>query len=159
MTGIKVQLMQLGEPDEGGRRSSVPTGETEELAVDCVVAAIGQRVDLGDMLKGTAVRFTKKGTVEVDKITLQTDESDIFAGGDIVTGPRFAIDAIAAGKEASISIHRFVHEGQSLVIGSCGQGVPLHRQGRSPRGGARPEPHGRARRLPRQPRRGRQDLP
>ena len=117
VTGIKVQLMQLGEPDEGGRRSSVPTGETEELAVDCVVAAIGQRVDLGDMLKGTAVRFTKKGTVEVDKITLQTDESDIFAGGDIVTGPRFAIDAIAAGKEASISIHRFVHEGQSLVIG------------------------------------------
>ena len=81
------------------------------------MAAIGQRVDLGDMLKGTAVRFTKKGTVEVDKITLQTDESDIFAGGDIVTGPRFAIDAIAAGKEASISIHRFVHEGQSLVIG------------------------------------------
>ena len=117
VTGIKLQLMQLGEPDKSGRRSSSPTGETEELAVSCVVAAIGQRVDLGDMLKGTAVRFTNKGTVEVDKVTLQTDEGDIFAGGDVVTGARFAIDAIAAGKEASISIHRFVHEGQSLVIG------------------------------------------
>ncbi len=89
----------------------------EELAVDCVIAATGQKVDLGAMLDGTGVKFGKNGTVIVDPVTLQTGEPDIFAGGDVVTGPRFAIDAIAAGKEGSISIHRFVHEGQSLVLG------------------------------------------
>ena len=117
VTGVRLTLMSLGEADASGRRAAVPTGETKVIAADCVVAAIGQRVDLGNMLKGTAVRLTNKGTVEVDKVTLQTDEGDIFAGGDVVTGARFAIDAIAAGKEASISIHRFVHEGQSLVLG------------------------------------------
>ena len=117
VAGIRLQLMELGGSDASGRRSSVPTGETEELAADCVISALGQRVDLGDMLKGTAVRRRKNGTVEVDPVTLQTDEGDIFAGGDVATGASFAIDAIAAGKEASISIHRFVHEGQSLVLG------------------------------------------
>ena len=53
----------------------------------------------------------------VDPATYQTDEPDVFAGGDLVTGPKFAIDAIAAGKEAAVSIHRFVHPGQSQLIG------------------------------------------
>ena len=117
VSGIKLSHMQLGAADASGRRSVSPTGESEELAVDCVISAVGQRVELGDMLRGSAVRFNKNGTVKVDAVTLQTDEADIFAGGDVVTGPSFAIDAIAAGKEASISIHRFVHEGQSLVLG------------------------------------------
>ena len=52
-----------------------------------------------------------------DSLTYQTAEPDIFVGGDVYTGPKFAIDAIAAGKEAAVSIHRFVHEGQSLTIG------------------------------------------
>jgi len=60
--------------------------------------------------------FTQKGTVEVDPVTLQTKQSDIFAGGDIVTGPKFAIDAIAAGREGAESLHRFVHPGQSLTL-------------------------------------------
>ena len=104
--------------DASGRRQPVERkGVFEELAVDCVIAATGQKVDLGAMLDGTGVKFGKNGTVIVDPVTLQTGEPDIFAGGDVVTGPRFAIDAIAAGKEGSISIHRFVHEGQSLVLG------------------------------------------
>ncbi len=143
VAGIRLQLMELGGSDASGRRSSVPTGETEELAADCVISALGQRVDLGDMLKGTAVRRRKNGTVEVDPVTLQTDEGDIFAGGDVVTGARFAIDAIAAGKEASISIHRFVHEGQSLVLGRSVKeylsidkeavNVPIHNLNLTPR--------------------------
>src|SRR5699024_3190272 len=55
--------------------------------------------------------------IQVDEITYQTNHSDVFAGGDAVTGPRFAIDAIAAGKQAAISIHRFVQTGQDLLIG------------------------------------------
>lgn len=119
VSGLRLQLMELSEKsDASGRRSSVPrSGEFETLEVDCVISAAGQRVELGTMLEGTAVRFNKNGTVVVDPVTLQTDEGDIFAGGDVVTGPRFAIDAIAAGKEASISMHRAVHEGQSLVLG------------------------------------------
>ena len=53
----------------------------------------------------------------MDSLSYQTGEPDIFAGGDVVTGPRFAIDAIAAGKEGAISIHRFVHPGQRLDFG------------------------------------------
>ena len=115
---LKLQVMELGAPDERGRRTPVPVeGAFEMLKVDTVIAAIGQSVELGEMLAGTQVQRGKNGTVSVDATTLQTGESDIFAGGDVVTGPRFAIEAIAAGKEASVSIHRFVHPGQSLTIG------------------------------------------
>ena len=54
-------------------------------------------------------------TVKVDKLSFQTGESDVFAGGDAVTGPKFAIDAIALGKQGAISIHRYVH-GDNLTI-------------------------------------------
>ena len=119
VSGVKLQCLELSAvEDASGRRQPVERkGVFEELAVDCVIAATGQKVDLGAMLDGTGVKFGKNGTVIVDPVTLQTGEPDIFAGGDVVTGPRFAIDAIAAGKEGSISIHRFVHEGQSLVLG------------------------------------------
>ncbi len=143
VTGVRLQQMELTEGGEGGRRGVRATGECADMDVDCVITALGQRVELGDMLKGTAVRRRKNGTVEVDPVTLQTDEGDIFAGGDVVTGARFAIDAIAAGKEASISIHRFVHEGQSLVLGRSVKeylsidkeavNVPIHNLNLTPR--------------------------
>jgi len=63
------------------------------------------------------VEFNRNGTIKVDPLTYQTAEPDIFAGGDVVTGPKFAIDAIAAGKEAFISLHRFVNKGQTLTLG------------------------------------------
>ena len=108
--------MELGEPDEKGRRKPVGTGKFETIAVSSVIAAIGQVVDWGTLDVG-ALETTKKGTAVADSLTYQTAQPDIFVGGDCYTGPKFAIDAIAAGKEASISIHRYVHPGQTLSMG------------------------------------------
>ena len=116
VTGIRAERMALGEPDEKGRRKPVGTGEFETLAVDSVIGAIGQTVDWGTLDVG-ALTTTKKGTAEADALTYQTAQPDIFVGGDCYTGPKFAIDAIAAGKEAAISLHRYVHPGQTLTGG------------------------------------------
>ncbi|MBQ5786826.1 MAG: FAD-dependent oxidoreductase, partial [Oscillospiraceae bacterium] len=114
--GLKVEKMALGEPDEKGRRKPVGTGEFETIALDSVIGAIGQQVDWGKLDVGALVT-TKKGTAEADELTYQTAEPDIFVGGDVYTGPSFAINAIAAGKEAAISLHRWVHPGQTLTMG------------------------------------------
>ena len=87
-----------------------------EVLCDTVIAAIGQKTDFGGLDLG-AVKFSEKGYAEADAFTYQTDEKDIFTGGDVFTGPKFAIDAIAAGKQAAISMHRFSQEGQSLTLG------------------------------------------
>jgi len=116
VSSIKLEIMELGEADASGRRAPVGTGKYETLEVSAVIGAIGQKVDMGGIEKG-AMTFAKKGTVLADALTCQTSQPDVFAGGDVVTGPKFAIDAIAAGKEASVSIHRYVHPGQTLNIG------------------------------------------
>ena len=115
--GLKVERMQLGEPDEKGRRKPVGTGEFEVLDIDTVLGAIGQTADWGALLEGSRVMLNKRGYAEADSWTYQTAEPDIFVGGDIYTGPRFVIDAIAAGKEGADSLHRYVHEGHSLTLG------------------------------------------
>lgn len=84
---------------------------------DYVLLSVGQAFNYGNLLEGEGVKLTNRNTIEVDNVTLQSSKADIFAGGDVASGPRFAIDAIAAGKEAAISIHRFVQKGQSLVFG------------------------------------------
>ena len=89
--------------------------EGDACDVDCIIAAIGQRVDLGGL--AGEVEVNEKGLVIADPLTQQTSAKDIFAGGDVVTGPKFAIDAIAAGKEGSISLHRAVNPGQTLTMG------------------------------------------
>ncbi len=114
---LKVELMELGEADAKGRRKPVGTGKFQTVPVSSVISAIGQLVDMGGIDEGTNMQFSRKGTVYVDSLSYQTGEPDIFAGGDVVTGPKFAIDAIAAGKEGAISIHRFVHPGQRLDFG------------------------------------------
>ena len=116
VTGLRVEIMELGEPDEKGRRKPVGTGKFETIAVDSVIGAIGQKVDWGSLDVG-ALRTTAKGTAEADSLTYQTAEPDLFVGGDVYTGPSFAINAIAAGKEAAISLHRYVHPGQTLTMG------------------------------------------
>ena len=116
VNGLKVEIMELGEPDEKGRRKPVGTGKFETIAVSSVIAAIGQVVDWGTLDVG-ALETTKKGTAIADGLTYQTAQPDIFVGGDCYTGPKFAIDAIAAGKEAAISLHRYVHPGQTLTMG------------------------------------------
>ena len=113
---VKAERMALGEPDEKGRRKPVGTGEFETVEVDSVIGAIGQIVDWGKLDVGE-LKTDKKGLAQADSLTYQTAQPDIFVGGDVYTGPKFAIDAIAAGKEAAISLHRYVHEGQTLTMG------------------------------------------
>ena len=114
--GLKVELMELGEPDEKGRRKPVGTGKFETIEVDSVIAAVGQAIDWGTLDVG-ALATGKKGNAVADAVTYQTAQSDIFVGGDVYTGPKFAIDAIAAGREGAESLHRFVNDGQSLTVG------------------------------------------
>ena len=82
---------------------------------DSIIAAIGQTVDWGGLDIGD-LKVDEKGRAEADGFTYQTAQPDIFVGGDVLTGPKFAIDAIAAGKQGAVSLHRFVQEGQSLTI-------------------------------------------
>ena len=91
--------------------------ETELITLDAdlVIFAIGQAVKLGDLLKDTKVEFFRGVYPVADKLTYQTAEPDIFTGGDVFTGPKFAIDAIAAGKEAAESLHRFVQHGHMTI--------------------------------------------
>ena len=74
-------------------------------------------MEWGNLLENSKVELNPNKTIKADAFTLQTGEMDVFAGGDAMTGPKFAIDAIAMGKEAAISIHRYVQPGQSLIIG------------------------------------------
>ena len=93
--------------------------EEDCITVECenILLSIGQSICWGELLKDTAVEFNPNGTAKADPVTYQTKEPDIFVGGDVYTGPKFAIDAIAAGKQGCESIHRFVHEGHSLTLG------------------------------------------
>jgi len=86
-----------------------------EIAVDSVIAAVGQSIDWGMLDTGAMEKNAKNGAV-ADEVTYQTAQPDIFVGGDVYTGPKFAIDAIAAGREGAVSLHRFVNAGQSLTI-------------------------------------------
>lgn len=130
--------------DEEGRfNPQYDENETITVECDCVLIAIGQSIEWGNLLAGSKVELNPDNTVktvpikEVETFQMapaaglepemyhlptpfevyQTAESDVFAGGDAYTGPKFAIDAIAAGKEAAESLHRFVWEGHSLVLG------------------------------------------
>ena len=100
-------------------RFSPQYDEHDTVTIECenILVSIGQSIQWGTMLDGTRVRLNRNQTVMADERTYQTGEPDIFAGGDAYTGPKFAIDAIAAGKEAAESIHRYVQPGQSLTIG------------------------------------------
>lgn len=89
--------------------------ETITLEADFIIFAIGQTVVLKDLLKDTKVEFVRGVYPVADKLTYQTAEPDIFVGGDVFTGPKFAIDAIAAGKEAAESLHRFVQHGHMTI--------------------------------------------
>ena len=104
--------------DENGRFSP-QYDESETVTVNCrhVVEAIGQAAEWGGLLDHEDVERSANGLVIADPVTFQTSVKDIFVGGDIHHGAKFAIDAIAEGKLASESMHRYVHAGQSLTIG------------------------------------------
>ena len=102
--------------DEGRFNPSYDEADLETLDCENVIMSIGQSIIWGDLLKGTKVKLNRNGTVKADPVTYQTDEPDIFVGGDVYTGPKFVIDAIAAGREGMVSINRFVHPGNSLTL-------------------------------------------
>ncbi|MGN0445793.1 MAG: FAD-dependent oxidoreductase [Acutalibacteraceae bacterium] len=104
--------------DASGRFNPQYDGD-DTMTISCtdVLMAIGQSAQWGSLLEGTKVELNRNGTAKADKVTLQTAEPDIFVGGDIYHGARFAIDAIAEGKIAMYSINRYVHPGQSMTIG------------------------------------------
>ena len=103
--------------DEG--RFSPQYDDAERIEVDCktVIMAIGQAIDWGGLLEGTAVELAPNGAALADRRTYQTAQPDVFVGGDAFTGPSFVIDAIAAGHEAAVSLHRFAQKGSSLTVG------------------------------------------
>ncbi|MGI6267614.1 MAG: FAD-dependent oxidoreductase [Acutalibacteraceae bacterium] len=104
--------------DEDGKfNPKYDEAQTKIVDADHVLLSVGQAMDFGNLLADSKVEFNPNKTIKADAVTYQTAEPDVFVGGDVYTGPRFAIDAIAAGKEGAISIHRFVQPGQSLVIG------------------------------------------
>jgi len=102
---------------DGNRRFNPKFDEntTKTVEANNVLISVGQGIDLGGLLKDSKLELNPNKTIKTDPITFQTGESDVFAGGDAVTGPKFAIDAIALGKQGSISIHRYIH-GDNLAI-------------------------------------------
>lgn len=104
--------------DENGRfNPRYDEDETISVKADYVLVSIGQAIEWGGLTADSKIELNPNKTIKADSVTLQTGEPDVFAGGDALTGPKFAIDAIALGKEGAISIHRFVHKGQSLTLG------------------------------------------
>jgi len=117
LSGIECIRMELGESDASGRRRPIPVKNSEfTIALDNVIMAVGQTVDEAGLPKG--LTFTEWGTLSVDPVTLETNISGVFAGGDVVAGPADVIGAIAAGKEAAESIDRY------LSVNDMRQGRP-----------------------------------
>ena len=104
--------------DEQGRFSP-EYDEEQTVTIPCkhVIFSVGQAIEWGNMLDNLDLKRRPNGGALADKLTYQTSEPDIFVGGDVYTGPKFAIDAIAAGREGAISLHRYVHENSTLTIG------------------------------------------
>ena len=100
-------------------RFSPEYDENDTVTVPCrhVIFSVGQAIDWGHMLDNLHVELRSNGGALANKLTYQTSEPDIFVGGDVYTGPKFAIDAIAAGREGAVSLHRYVHENCTLTIG------------------------------------------
>lgn len=100
--------MELGEPDESGRRRPVPVEESEfTIDANMVISAIGQVADLSCLPKETNIEVTSWNIV-CDEDTLATKREGVFAGGDCVLGAKTAIEAIAQGKKAAQSIDSYL---------------------------------------------------
>ena len=115
--GITCIKMELGEPDASGRRRPVPVdGSDFVLDVDYIIPAIGQRTNSSCLETSTGVEVNKWANIEADPISFETSRKGVFAGGDAQTGASIAINAVAAGKEAAISMIRFI-DGEDLKAG------------------------------------------
>ncbi len=106
---IEIQKMELGEPDDSGRRRPVPIeGALEMMDADTLIPAIGQKPDLACVKGMEGIETTSRGLMRVDPTTMQTTMPGVFAGGDVFTGPSLVVEAVAAGREAAISIGRYL---------------------------------------------------
>mgnify|MGYP000727289132 CR=1 FL=1 len=117
MCGITFKRCTRVFDDEGRFAPEYDENDLRRVDADRVVMSIGQSIVWGDLLAGSKVELGRSQGALADPQTYQTAEPDIFVGGDVYTGPSFAIDAIAAGHEAAVSIHRFVQPGSTLTIG------------------------------------------
>ncbi len=109
LQAVEVISMELGEPDASGRRRPVPVeGSQRTIEIDGAISAIGQMPDLDFLEPKDEPRADRRSRIIVDPVTLQTSLDFVFAGGDAVSGPASAVEAIAAGKRAAESIHRFL---------------------------------------------------
>ncbi|MDY6911780.1 MAG: NAD(P)-binding protein, partial [Chloroflexota bacterium] len=115
VSAIECVKMELTEPDDSGRRRPVPIKGSEfTLDVDTVIPAIGQSPDISFL--NSQIEVTKKSTIQANSLTLETNVPGVFAGGDAMLGPATVIEAVAAGKEAAVSIDRYL-QGQDLQSG------------------------------------------
>jgi NADPH-dependent glutamate synthase beta subunit-like oxidoreductase len=109
LTGVECMKMQLGGPDESGRKAPKPIPGSEfVIEIDNAITAMGQESDWACLTSECSCQLSDWGTMNVDPVTFQSDDPDIFSAGDAVTGPRTVIEAIAGGKEAAISMDLFI---------------------------------------------------
>jgi indolepyruvate ferredoxin oxidoreductase alpha subunit len=124
VTGIECVRMELGEPDESGRRRPVPVADSEfAIETDLIITAIGEQPDL-QFVADEAASAVVGGFIKADPVTLETGIEGVFAGGDAVTGPATVIDALAAGRKAAISIDRYLR-GETLDAGRESEGTQV----------------------------------
>ncbi|OGP72620.1 MAG: hypothetical protein A2V86_04225 [Deltaproteobacteria bacterium RBG_16_49_23] len=117
VNAIECVKMRLTEPDGSGRRKPEPVPGSEfTMKVDAVITALGQESDWCCLTQECACTLNEWGTMRVDSLTLQSDDPDIFAGGDAIRGPQSLVVAIADGRQAAISINRYL-SGQNLRLG------------------------------------------
>jgi heterodisulfide reductase subunit A-like polyferredoxin len=117
VVGLKCIEMKLGEPDDSGRRRPVPVKGSEFIVdTDVIIPAIGQKTDTTFLKDTKDIELDRWNNIKVDPISFQTTKKGVFAGGDAQTGASIAIAAVAAGKEAAVSIKRYL-DGKDLTKG------------------------------------------
>jgi len=126
VNSIELKKMRLGEPDASGRRRPVPI-QGSEFSIECdsVIAALGQRPDLGFLSGMGGLETTKWGTLVADEHTCSTSRPGVFAAGDVVSGPAAAVDAIGAAHYAAEAISSFIERGQAHVPERRGRRFPV----------------------------------
>lgn len=117
VTGVVLKKCTSVKDADGKFNPQYDENDTQTIECDRIYLSIGQSIEWGNLIDGEAVELGRGNAPQADSLTYQTGQKDIFVGGDVYTGPRFAIDAIAAGREGAESIHRFVHFNASLTVG------------------------------------------
>ena len=132
--GIELKAVERVFDEQGRFAPTYLEDQTRIEDADVVIMAIGQKTELGFISEADKIKLTPRGLIEADPQTLQTSRAEVYAGGDVVSGPYIAIAAVAAGREAAISMDRYLR-GQDLkedrefpsVMRSTGTGIPSPR--------------------------------